>query len=185
LEGFIFYQTPSTKMDYTTLLNNLQSVQYCIGKIISFSSSEQRQNYFNHHPNPDSRIICPTKKSIQSLNKTKWNANDGLSIWPVWSYAGRLSETTDAHYLAIVFMKFRKEIWLYNPQLRENRCIRSWPPQMKIAVSWYGKQWKLFAVYGSQDGTPDCGDKVVEFIKTFQTKFDELNQEKQSIISIK
>lgn len=172
-------------MDYTTLLKHLEGDQVCSGKIISFSNSKQRQNFFNHRPDPDFRIICPTKKAILSLNKTKWNDNDGVSIWPVWSYAGLLSETTDAYYLAIVFLQFRKEIWLYNPQLKGERCVRTWPPHMKIAVSWYGQQWKLFALYGDQHGTSDCGDKVVEFIKTFQTKFNELNEEKQPIISIK
>ena len=140
-------------MDYTTLLQNLQGIQYCSGKLISFSSAEQRQSFVNHHKDLDSRIICPSKKAILSLNKTKWNENDGLTIWPVWSYSGLLSDNTEAHYFAIVFLKFRKEIWLYNPQLKGNRCVRSWPPHMKVAVSWYGHQWNVFALYGTQDRT--------------------------------
>jgi hypothetical protein len=50
-------------------LAELESFPYCTGKIIAFSSGEQRQSYFRYNTEPDSRLICPSKRTILSLNK--------------------------------------------------------------------------------------------------------------------
>ena len=41
--------------------------------------------------------------------------------------------------------------------------------QFTTAASCYGKNWRLFVLYGYQDNTPNCGELVFEFIKEFKT----------------
>jgi hypothetical protein len=58
-------------MEYTDLLAELESVPYYTGHLIAFTSGEQRQRHFNHYPEPESRLICPARTTIQTINNKK------------------------------------------------------------------------------------------------------------------
>jgi hypothetical protein len=55
---------------------------------------------------------------------------------------------------------------------------------MRLAVTCYGMNWEKFVLYGIQDDTEDCGERVAEFIKSFIDNYHQLNEEKQFVSSI-
>jgi hypothetical protein len=55
---------------------------------------------------------------------------------------------------------------------------------MRLAASYYGRNWKMYVLYGTQDYTGDCGKQVADFIKSFVDKCVQLDREKLFISSI-
>jgi hypothetical protein len=85
-------------------------------------------------------------------------------------------------YLAIVFWKSRREIWLHDPTVRGSRDLRTWPPLMKKACLAY-PNWTKYATYGTHEDEDDCGPRVINFIRSFAENWNDYD--KKSIKSIK
>jgi hypothetical protein len=103
-----------------------------------------------------------------------------------------MSASKDTHFYALVYWKSTKEVWIFDPQIRgDSRCIRSSPAPIILAANAYeskkkksyGRNWKVYKLFGDQVDTPDCGQRVIDFIKTFPLNISKYNSEKEFIPS--
>jgi len=126
-------------MQYTELLNQLKKNTLFAGDILCFINKEQKDaitrqgdEWKNHH------LRVPSSEW-----KKQVIANQNDIVFNVVCCYVKPYQTSDNHYYGLVFIKSTEEMWFYNPEVKGDKSIRSWPSIFSVIKDQFLKNGVL------------------------------------------